>query len=277
MKNGLIVYSSQSGTTRKVAENISAGLTISGFNVDIFDINEKHQLKTAEYDFIGIGSPTYMFRPSYAVIDYIDKMGDLGGKPMFTFVTYGSEIGDGANWLRMKLRRRRAIDLGHFLCRGENLFPGYTNRGHVFSPDSPTKNELTDAEAFGRQIASRLKSKNYDTTSVYDKTTHIVSRFERFVTNRFFTKVLYSYFFSADKKLCNSCGTCVSVCPAGNITIQDKRSPQWGHNCILCLTCEITCPQRAVSTPISWIIFSPFLNYNIWRAKRKGIAFSKTN
>ena len=277
MKKGLIVYSSQSGTTRKAAERILAGLAMDGFTADVFDIKENHQIKTAEYDFFGIGSPTYMFRPSYAVIDYIDKMRDLEGKPVFTFVTYGSEIGDGANWLRRKLREMGSIDLGHFLCRGKNLFPGYTGRGHVFSPDSPTNEELTDAEAFGRQIASRLNSKNYGTAHAYDKTTHFVSGFERFVTNRLFTKILYSYFFSADKKLCNSCGTCVSVCPTGNITKKEKGFPKWSRNCILCLNCEIKCPQKAIFTPISWIIFAPFLSYNIWRTKRKGIPFTKTD
>ena len=45
--------------------------------------------------------------------------------------------------------------------------------------------------------------------------------------------------------LCDSCGTCVRVCPVGNIAINEGR-PTWLHHCEMCLACAEWCPRRAV-------------------------------
>jgi flavodoxin/ferredoxin len=274
MKKGLIIYSSQNGSTRKVAGKIASGLSRNGYQIDVKDINQTSSITIDHYDFLGIGSPVYMFRPSYVVLDFIDTLDDISGKPVFTFVTFGSEIGDGANWLRQKLAKRRAIDLGHFQCHGKHLFPGYTDRGYIFSPNSPSAEELFLAESFGENIALKLTTHEADKPSAYDKGAHVVLRFERFVTNRFIVKLLYSYFFSAKKERCNSCGTCIKACPTLNITKLENNRPQWGRACILCCNCQIQCPQQAIKTPISWFIFKPFLSYNILRTKNHGIPFS---
>jgi ferredoxin len=44
---------------------------------------------------------------------------------------------------------------------------------------------------------------------------------------------------------CNSCGTCVKVCPVGNITLEEKR-PIWHHRCELCCACLHFCPVEAI-------------------------------
>jgi len=44
---------------------------------------------------------------------------------------------------------------------------------------------------------------------------------------------------------CTSCGTCVSVCPAGNIRLADKK-PVWQHKCELCCACIQLCPAGAI-------------------------------
>lgn len=44
---------------------------------------------------------------------------------------------------------------------------------------------------------------------------------------------------------CTGCGTCVRVCPAGNITLEEER-PRWHHRCEYCLACLQWCPARAV-------------------------------
>jgi flavodoxin/NAD-dependent dihydropyrimidine dehydrogenase PreA subunit len=274
MEKGIVLYSSQNGSTKKVAERICAGLTKNGCQADMAEINDSAPRQLAGFDFIGIGAPVYMFRPSYKVTDYIDLARNFSGKPVFTFVTYGSEVGDGANWLRKKLAGLKVVDMGHFQCCGRHLFPGYTGRGYVFSPSSPTEQELSAAETFGETIASNLLAKSQGSVVPYDPGTHWVSRFERFVTNRVITKIIYSKFFSVSKKLCNSCGICASICPTKNIEVKNDEKPKWGNNCILCCACQIKCPQKAVSTPISWLIFSPFLWYNIIRTKARKVSWA---
>ncbi|HEX9020783.1 MAG TPA: EFR1 family ferrodoxin [Nitrospirota bacterium] len=269
MKAGLIIYSSQNGSTQKIAKKIEAGLDRNGLQTDMINIDKGGRIPKRDYDFYGIGSPVYIFRPSYKIMGALDDMGSLSGKPVFTFVTYGAEIGDGANWLRRELARKKAVDLGHFQCRGKDLFPGYTSRGYCFSSESPTTEEQNAAEAFGNDVAQKVMSKNIGAPARYGDPAHFVYRFERFVTNRLLIRHFYSYFFSARKTRCNGCGLCVKKCPTQNITMRNKQKPVWGRNCILCCNCQIQCPQGAVNTPISWVLFAPFMWYNILKAKKR--------
>ena len=44
---------------------------------------------------------------------------------------------------------------------------------------------------------------------------------------------------------CTSCGTCVKVCPVGNI-VMEKGRPSWQHRCELCCACLPFCPEEAI-------------------------------
>jgi ferredoxin len=44
---------------------------------------------------------------------------------------------------------------------------------------------------------------------------------------------------------CTGCGTCVKVCPVGNITMENER-PVWHHKCELCCACLHFCPVEAI-------------------------------
>lgn len=45
---------------------------------------------------------------------------------------------------------------------------------------------------------------------------------------------------------CIGCGTCVSVCPLGNITLGSDARPEWHGHCTGCLACYHHCPTRAI-------------------------------
>ena len=46
---------------------------------------------------------------------------------------------------------------------------------------------------------------------------------------------------------CNSCMTCVKICPVNNITADEGKNLQWLHHCEACLACLQFCPQEAIS------------------------------
>ncbi len=50
--------------------------------------------------------------------------------------------------------------------------------------------------------------------------------------------------FSVNDK-CTSCGTCVAICPAGNIELVEGK-PVWKHHCELCCGCIHLCPVQAI-------------------------------
>lgn len=44
---------------------------------------------------------------------------------------------------------------------------------------------------------------------------------------------------------CNACGTCVRICPVGNIA-QDGKKVTWGDHCTHCMACFHWCPKTAI-------------------------------
>jgi flavodoxin/NAD-dependent dihydropyrimidine dehydrogenase PreA subunit len=268
-----IIYASQNGSTKKIAERINTALTKEGADVSLFNIHQKEDINIDNYDLIGIGCPTYISRPSYAIMDILDKLANLENKKVFTFVTYGSEIGDGSNLLRNKIRKMRGIDVGYLTSTGKHLFPGYTKNGYLFSPKDPTNEGLEKIDTFVKDLLLNIKNNTHQKAFSSDPKPSFIFRFERFVTNRFFIKHLYSHYFSLNKALCISCDSCVKNCPMNNIFKDKDGHKKWGRNCIFCLKCEISCVDQAISSPISWSIFKPFLKYNIYKAVKMKIPY----
>jgi ferredoxin/flavodoxin len=44
---------------------------------------------------------------------------------------------------------------------------------------------------------------------------------------------------------CIGCGTCVKICPVGNISLSQSK-PHWKNNCANCLACYHHCAQKAI-------------------------------
>ena len=66
----------------------------------------------------------------------------------------------------------------------------------------------------------------------------------------FANKMTFAHVPKLDKdfwvgELCNGCGLCTRVCPAGNIRMAAGK-PVWQHHCEQCLACLHWCPQEAI-------------------------------
>ena len=56
-----------------------------------------------------------------------------------------------------------------------------------------------------------------------------------------------------DEDACTGCGTCVSVCPAACIALENNkavRRSMTGFGCNACLACIHACPAHAISLPM---------------------------
>ena len=273
MKKVLIATFSQSGATKKVAMQIAKGLSESGCEVTHFKIDEGSTPDLEAFDMIGIGTPTYFFRPPFIVMDFIDRLKGLENKSSFVFITHGTSRGDCGNWLRRKLNENGSRDLGYFCCFGADHWIGYIQRGVMFSPDSPDEVELSHAEKFGKKLVPRFESQNPE-IEPFDPKTPPMYALERMLVARPFAKLLYSKTFRADSK-CDNCGVCIKKCPVSNISEKENGKLRWQSKCILCATCELSCPKDAIHSAFDWVIFSPFMQYNIRHSKKKGIPFVK--
>jgi len=267
MPRCLIVYFSQSGTTARVAERIAAGLRSADYEVKLFNMNDGRLPEVGEYDLLGIGSPVYYYRPPFTVTDYVVSLPDLRGLPVFVFVLYGTHGFDTGNRIRRALARKGAREVGYFQGHGADFYAGYLKEGYFFSPGHPTEEELGHAEEFGRRVAASVASGECIQAEVHRPPPPIY-RFERFALGRWFVRNIYSRLFKADREKCTACGVCIQLCPSGNIVEGRGRRPVWGRNCLLCFTCEIQCPEEAVTWRVGWMLMRPFNIYNSRNAAR---------
>jgi len=272
MARVLIASFSQTGSTKKVADLIAKGLHSSNWEITHFNISGNDMPNLDQYDIIGIGSPTYFFRPPFIVMDFVNNMDGLGNKSTFVFVTHGTHTGNCGNWIRKTLIRKGSKDLGYFNSFGEDYWLGYIKRGVLFSPGSPSNEELESAKQFGKTLISRYDDQNLEVES-FDPSTPAMYSFERMLVARPFAKLMYSKTFRASKE-CDNCGLCIKKCPNNNISENKSGKLKWSSNCMLCATCELVCPKDAVHSAFDWMIFAPFMNYNIRKSKKKEIPFA---
>ena len=266
MLNAVVVYFSQNGTTSRVAEAIAGGLRQEGYAVDLSNLRNGPPPAIHDYSLIGIGSPVYYYRLPFNVTDYLRTLPNLNGKVAFSFLVYGSHAFDTANSFRGAFAARGGRDVGHFSCHGEAHFLGHLREGYLFSPDHPSEGELADATAFGMEVAERARA-GKKALPLREIPPPLVYRLERFATNRWLVEQVYSRLFRVDPDRCNACGVCMDVCPTKNVAKSGRGHPIWGRHCIYCLSCEMMCPEEAITSALSRpgfrMLIRPFLRYNV--------------
>ncbi|HET6485772.1 MAG TPA: EFR1 family ferrodoxin [Spirochaetia bacterium] len=231
MQNVLLAWFSVNGTTTAIAERIAAGLAKAGCAVTPIRIGKEKPPDLAAFDTVGIGTPTYVFRPPFVVTDFLRSLPDLTGKQSFAFVLHGTDRGACANQVRKTLARKHARDLGLYHSFGSDLFNGYLRRGVLFSPDTPRAQDLDAAERFGTSLAERGPG-GARVPEPMDGPTHLIYAIERLSASRALTGLLWSRAFHADER-CDNCGVCIAACPMHNITAQKDARPRWETHCLL--------------------------------------------
>jgi flavodoxin/NAD-dependent dihydropyrimidine dehydrogenase PreA subunit len=269
----LIAYFSQTGSTRKIADRIKASFVSSGHEVTLYRIGIDETPEIMAYDVVGVGTPTHFFRVPFNVVDFIQSLPPLAGKSTFVLNTFGTHPGRTAGELYKLMEEAGGRSVGHFACKGADYWLGYVTRGYLFAPESPTEEELDAAHEFGLDIHQQLDS-GQPAPPVEIEPTPFMYTLERFLVNRHLVKVFYSRLFRSSRKRCTGCGTCVKWCPTGNIHLENGR-PKWGSDCLLCMACEMRCPEDAITSGIDWPVFAPFMNHNIGQAVKKGVPFQR--
>ena len=60
------------------------------------------------------------------------------------------------------------------------------------------------------------------------------------------------FYVNIADKLCKKCGICVFVCPKKVLDIKSGFKPEMAvpENCIGCKTCELKCPEFAITVEV---------------------------
>jgi len=263
----LIVYFSQGGTNKLVATSIGDSLQESGHGVDLWNLKDGPPPSPLNYKLLGIGTPTYYYRAPFNVTDYVNTLPNLAGLSTFVFVVHGAYRGSTGNTVRQELDQKGAREIGYFYCLGADFFLGYLKEGCLLSPNHPKIDELNQAWDFGREVAARFEGAPFVALDK-DPPVRLLYRLERFLANRVFVKHIYSRSFRVSKQCRPDCDLCIRQCPCKNIWRDGSGRLRWGRNCLLCVSCEMNCPEDAITSPISWPIFRPFMVLNTWLARR---------
>lgn len=149
----VIVYYSESGNTRKIAQAIAAGLATQASSITEVDTR-----KLAGYDLICIGTPVHNSAPDKKVLSFISQLPDMRGKKAAVFFTqhlFGAK--HAGLILKKELEARGMEYLGSFTAKGRSRLAA--NFGpRIFMRGRPNQAELAAAEEFGRKLASKNAS-----------------------------------------------------------------------------------------------------------------------
>ena len=112
MKRALVLYHSLFGNTKAVAESLAQGIREGGVEVDCQSIDKVDITKIPEYNFIAIGSPTHMIRPSKEMKEFLKilRSVDLSGLSGFSFDTRNESRMNKSSWSVLENSAARSIE-----------------------------------------------------------------------------------------------------------------------------------------------------------------------
>lgn len=251
----LVVYYSQTGSTRKVAEAIRRGIRRSVPDCELKTVEEAYPEELAGYDLVGLGSPLWMGAETPNVRRFLEKVPRQQGTHLFSFNTHGVMPEHYFPSLVRRLIAKGFTVIGTWECYGGVHFqlapkPYYTD-GH------PDDIDLKEAEGFGRNMVERsVRIRNGETALIpappehaYTPQLHVLLDFFQSGHNPH-----GSLTYDREKCLYPKCRLCMDHCLMGYIDLgaDPPRHGSRGDGCDMwmgCTFCELICPTGAISGP----------------------------
>ncbi|MBI4295702.1 MAG: 4Fe-4S binding protein [Chloroflexi bacterium] len=252
MAKGIIVYYSQTGNTRKIAESIHTGMSRRLQQADVARLQDVRLRDLAQYDLIGVGSPVWggTGRPAN-VINFIEGMAFVEGKHAFAFCTHGALPGPYMARTVSALIQRGLTVIGWQDWYASVYLP-YTPKPY-YTDGHPDEIDLQQAADFGAEMAERSQRISLGETYLipalprgraYDE---IYGRVPRHFSPDFVKGKNVHLAINLAK--CTRCGICEANCPTNCIDFS-VSPPVFGLKCDQCWFCEQICPESAIE--VDW-------------------------
>ena len=248
--NMLLVYFSQTGNTRKVAETMAEAFRDKGHTVRTLSMKESHPADILSCDVLGVGTPCFESQAPIPVKDYLSSMPYIHAKPAFVFATSGGQPGRVLYDLTSIMQRRGASVMAGFMGRGTVHHPAPSLIGRM--PGRPNQADLARARMFAESLANHLQTGRAGPISEGRKDARSLRwgfyELVALIAQPFLLRILLPK-PKIDQALCNKCTVCAQECPMQSITLNPY--PVLDGRCIRCYHCQNICPQTAISS--SWL------------------------
>ena len=125
-----IVFDSKTGTTKAAAEAMGDLVREAGHECTVSSVLDADPATVRAADAICVGSWVkglffVLQHATKATMDFIDGLGDLGGKPAAVFCTYKTAVGGMLSKMAAGLEGRGATVTGQFKSRGPVAAEGF--------------------------------------------------------------------------------------------------------------------------------------------------------
>ena len=150
----IVIYFSQTGSTKRVAKAIYKGLRAKTEQCDIVKINEADVRLLNNYDLIAFGSPVWGGVPLH-VRFFIHDLPFLNRKHAIVFSTHGASPERFLPQAIKLLKKKGLIIIGMNDWYGSVFRP--TMPKPYFTDGHPDETDLKEAENFGKEMAEKAK------------------------------------------------------------------------------------------------------------------------
>lgn len=245
MKSILICYFSGTGNTEKIScllrdelERNSCTVTLVSVESLLESPESEHIKNLQNFDLIGIGYPIYGFGTPRIIHRLVEQFSDGAGKSIFLFKTGADFISinhNASTELIEELEDRNfTVFYDRIIVMNSNWIISYNDR--------ISKQLYLCAENKVKHMCGEIleqKVRRYRTGTFLKGLSLGISHLEKNYGSAYFGKSLRV------NNSCNNCGVCVKRCPGKNIQFENDK-PVFGDNCLWCMRCIYSCPQKAI-------------------------------
>ncbi|BCA78750.1 4Fe-4S binding protein [Desulfuromonas sp. AOP6] len=227
-----LLYFSPTGTTRKIVEEIAAGIPAGEVrHYDLTRLEAGLDLQLTDGLAI-IGVPVYAGRVPEVCLKRMEGL-SATGVPVVLVALYGNRAFEDA----LVELRDVAVARG-FSVLAAGAFIGehsYSTPTQPIAPGRPDAPDRQKAREFGALVAEKLQMSTFAAAPPIPGDTPYKERVP-----------LGGVAPTTDKALCTLCGTCAKVCPTMVIRVEDEVTTA-AENCVMCCACVKACPVMARS------------------------------
>ncbi len=259
----LVIYFSQTGVTRKVAEQIRDGVAEVAGHCDLKTLTDVKPESLADYDLVGLGCPVFYYNAPFNVRDFMQGLPELVDKQWFVFCSHGSVMGNTLILMAEALMKKGIRVVGYHDTYADGTIPFYPYP--TLTTGHPDEREYEEARAFGREVAERSRriagGEQGLIPEAGEKNQEWTQQAETYSLD-FLSQVMPRMRINEEK--CIQCQECSENCPVGGIDVE-ADPPRIQDPCIYCWNCAKICPELAIEAEWDGVVSIAPQNYARYR------------